>query len=148
MHHVLPNIPYNCQYKTFLLGERLPSGIVIRYPVCILTWQLILPMLSHELVNEYAVQLLLLAPLGQREVIPAGNSGLNANFLIKNLLSQEDEVGILETEHWSHIRLHDMSSRKLMNYYGVLPILSNELASFVHIEYRNLGLPCLLLDKD
>jgi hypothetical protein len=35
-----------------------------------------------------------------------------------------------------------------LNYCGVLPILSNELASLPRIEYRNPGLPCLLLNKD
>jgi hypothetical protein len=105
-------------------------------------------MLLHELVHDHAVQLLLLAPLGQREAIPAGNVGLNTNLLVKNLLSQEDEVGILETERWSHIRLHNMSPGKPRNYCRVLPVLPNELASLPRIEYRNPGLPCLLLDED
>jgi hypothetical protein len=135
MHHVLPNILDDRKYKTFLLGERLPSGIVIKHPVCILTGQLVLPMLPHELVHDHAVQLLLLVPLGQREAIPAGNVGLNANLLVKNLLSQEDEVGISETEHWSHIRLRDMNPRKPRNYCGVLLVLPNELALLPPIEY-------------
>jgi hypothetical protein len=78
-------------------------------------------MLPHELIHGHAVQLLLLAPLGQREAIPAGNVGLNANLLVKNLLSQEDEVGISETERWSHICLCDMSSGKPRNYCGSFP---------------------------
>jgi hypothetical protein len=78
-------------------------------------------MLPHELVHDHTVQLLLLALVGQREAILAGNVGLNANLLVKNLLSQEDEVGISETEHWSHIRLCDMSPGKPRNYCGVLP---------------------------
>ena len=49
-------------------------------------------MLPHELVHDHVVQLLLLAPLGQREAILAGNVGLNANLVFKNLLGHEDEV--------------------------------------------------------
>jgi hypothetical protein len=87
VHHVLPNIPDNRQCITFLLGERLPSGVVIRHPVCILIWQPVLPMLLHELVHDHTVQLLLLVLLGQCEAIFAGNVGHNANLLVKNLLS-------------------------------------------------------------
>jgi hypothetical protein len=105
-------------------------------------------MLPHELVHDYAVQLLLLAPLGQREAIPMGNVGLNANLLVKNLLSQEDEVRISKTERWSDIRLRDMSPGKPRNYCGVLPVLPNELALLLRTEYRNPELPCLLLDED
>jgi hypothetical protein len=72
-------------------------------------------MLPHELVHDYAVQLLLLAPLGQREAIPVGNVGLNANLVFKNLLGQEDEVGILESERWSNINLRDMGPGKPRN---------------------------------
>jgi hypothetical protein len=78
-------------------------------------------MLPHELVHDHAVQLLLLALLGQREAIPIADVGLNANLLVKNLLSQEDEVGILETERWSHIRLCDMSLGKLRIIVGSFP---------------------------
>jgi hypothetical protein len=137
VHHVLPNILDDRKCKSFLLGERLPSGVVIRHPVRILTWQPILPMLPHELVHDYAVQLLLLAPLGQREAISTSNVGLNTNLLVKNLLSQEDEVGISKTERWSHIHLRDMSLGKPRNYCGVLPVLPNELASVPCIEYKN-----------
>jgi hypothetical protein len=49
-------------------------------------------MLLHELIHDHAVQLLLFVPLGQREAILAGNLGLNANLVLKNLLGQEDEV--------------------------------------------------------
>jgi hypothetical protein len=105
-------------------------------------------MLLHELVHNHAVELLLFAPLDQREAIPAGNVGLNANLVLKNLLGQEDEVRISETDRWSDISLRDMSPGKPRNYCGVLPVLSNELASLPRIEYRNPGLPCLLLDKD
>jgi hypothetical protein len=105
-------------------------------------------MLPHELVHDYAVQLLLLAPLGQREAIPMGNVGLNANLLVNNLLSQEDEVRISKTERWSDIRLRDMSPGKPRNYCGVLPVLPNELALLLRTEYRNPELPCLLLDED
>jgi hypothetical protein len=105
-------------------------------------------MLPHELVHDDAVQFLLLAPLGQHEAIHASNVGLNANIIFKNLLSQEDEVGILEIERWSDISLRDMSAGKPRNYCGVLFVLSNELASLPRIEYRNPGLPCFLLDED
>jgi hypothetical protein len=88
-------------------------------------------MLPHELVHDDAIELLLLVPLGQREEILAGNVGLNANLLFKNLLSQEDKVGISETERRSDI------SWKPRNYCGVLPILTNELASLPRIKYRN-----------
>jgi hypothetical protein len=94
-------------------------------------------MLPHELVHDDAIELLLLVPLGQREEILAGNVGLNANLLFKNLLSQEDKVGISETERRSDICLCDMSSWKPRNYCGVLPILTNELASLPRIKYRN-----------
>ena len=86
MHH-LPNIPDDRKCKTFLLAKRLPSGVVIRHLVRILTGQPVLPMLPHELVHGHAVQLLLLAPLGQREAISTGNVDLNVNLLVKNLLS-------------------------------------------------------------
>jgi hypothetical protein len=66
VHHVISNIPDDRKCKTFLLGEHLPSGLVIRHPVRILKGQLVLPMLPHELVHDDAVWLLLLAPLGQR----------------------------------------------------------------------------------
>jgi hypothetical protein len=96
-------------------------------------------MLPHELIHDHAVQLLLFAPLGQREAILAGNVGLNANLVLKNLLGQEDKVRISETERWSDISLRDMSPGKLRNYCGVLPVLSNELASLPRIKYRNPG---------
>jgi hypothetical protein len=72
-------------------------------------------MLPHELVHDHAVQLLLLAPLGQREAIPAGNVGFNANLVFKNLLRQEDEVRISESERGSDISLRDMGPRKRRN---------------------------------
>jgi hypothetical protein len=115
VHHVLPNILHDRQCKTFLLAERLPGGIVIGHPVGILTGELVLPMLPHELVHDQAVQLLLLAPLGQHEAIPTGNVGLNANLVFKNLLGQEDEVRISESERWSDISLCDMSPGKPRN---------------------------------
>jgi hypothetical protein len=105
-------------------------------------------MLPHELVHDHAVQLLLFVPLGQREAIPECNVGLNADLILKNLLGQEDEVRISETKCWSDISLRDMSPGKPRNYCGVLPILSNELASLLRIECRNPGLPCLLLHED
>jgi hypothetical protein len=105
-------------------------------------------MLPHELVHDHRVQRLLLALLGQRQAIPAGNVGLNANLVFKNLLGQEDEVQISKTERRSDISLYDMSLGKPRNYCGALPVLSNELASLPHIEYRNPGVPCLLLDED
>jgi hypothetical protein len=64
VHHFLPNITDDRKCKTFLLGERLPGGVIIRHPVRILTGQPVLPMLLHELVHDHAVQLLLLTPLG------------------------------------------------------------------------------------
>jgi hypothetical protein len=72
-------------------------------------------MLPHELVHNHAVQLLLLAPLGQREAIPTGNVGLNANLVFKNLLGQEDEVRISESERGSNISLRDMGPGKPRN---------------------------------
>jgi hypothetical protein len=72
-------------------------------------------MLPHELVHDHGVQLLLLVPLGQREAIPAGNVGLNANLVFKNLLGQEDEVQISESERWRDISLCDMSLGKPRN---------------------------------
>jgi hypothetical protein len=92
VHHVLPNIPHDRQCKTFVLAQCLLGGIVIGHPVRILTREPVLPMLSHELVHDHAVQLLLFAPLGQHEVIPAGNVGLNTNLVLKNLLGLENEV--------------------------------------------------------
>jgi hypothetical protein len=148
VHHVLPNIPHDRKCKTFLLAQDHPGSIVIGYPVGILTGEPVLPMLPYELVHDYAVQLLLLTPLGQREAIPAGNVGLNANLVFKNLLGQEDEARISETERRSDISLRDMSPGKPRNYCGVLPVLSNELASLPRIEYKNPGLPCLILDED
>ena len=94
-------------------------------------------MLLHELVHDHAVQLLFLAPLGQRQEIPTGDVVFNANLLFENFLSQEDEVGILETERWSDIRLRDMRLEKSRNYYGILLVLSNELAMLPHIKCRD-----------
>jgi hypothetical protein len=72
-------------------------------------------MLPHELVHDHAVQLLLLVPRGLREAIPAGNVGLNANLVFKNLLGQEDEVRISESECGSDISLRDMGPGKSRN---------------------------------
>ena len=105
-------------------------------------------MLPHELIHNHGVQLLLLAPLCQREAILASDVVLNANLLFENLLGEEDEVGILEAECRSDISLCDMSPGKSRNYCGVLPILSNELALLLRIDLRNPRLPCLLLDEN
>jgi hypothetical protein len=148
VHLIIPNIPDDCKCETFLLSEGLLGGVVIGHLIGILRGEPILSVLSHELIHDHGVQLLIFAPLGQCGAILAGNVGLNANLLFKNLLSQEDKVRISETEHWSDISLHDMSSGKPRNNCGVLPVLSCELASLPCIEYRNPGLPCLFLDED
>jgi hypothetical protein len=115
VHHVLLYIPDDRQGKAFLLAQRLPGGIVVGHPIGILAREPVLPMLPHELVHDDVVQLLLLASLGQREAIPAGNVGFNANLVFKNLLGQEDEVRISESECGSDISLRDMGPRKPRN---------------------------------